>query len=707
MAGRMPEEDIMAGKKKLKVNVKELTEKKDPTYSYSDFIRELRSKVSTDDSDRATWKNKMIIATNQRLGIKRYSNYPYPGAPDIPLPETDKLIKKAVPNLVLSAYSPKKKCIVSIKQGVMESPELKDKQSKTEDAMNMVLDMPEVGLFRKLMIAADNMKHYGHCIFRVFEEFKSRWIHKIIDLEDFDPADVEMIKSLGDADLRLFLADRYGLDTEDKNDAAAIKSMVEQFRKGKTIIDFDIERIESYPQFEVIDPLKIIVPAYAEDINKVPRVTYEYYLTRNDIEVNIEKGIFKERELDRLTFAGGTNKNDYVETQKMRNEGISDNTSQKDLYRINEICCWYKGEKDKFSRRRVITVLADCTSVDDAILQDIAFPCEYDGWFYEKADNETKDKRYYSSRGLPEQIRALQEISERCINNIIIRDEFNNTPIYEVLDTSEILDVHQRLTPGQKLPVKQIGGEIAQLNKLSSVDMSSERLMATLKAYTEEYQSSADQLFRNATNAGGGKTLGEIQVGMQQNSGPLNLDIMAWNDTLGRVYTKMFYIMQERLGESIHINGKEVTKEDFNFPADIRSNGSLEISNSQFATQKAWLRLQAIINPAFVECVNADDKFNALTDWLEKDGVKDPTQFCTDPKEIAQTQIAKMQGQIKQMQQGMMQMEQARTQGVKDLDTQQQKTKDEKAKADNAREQTNQAGQALEAVGNELFSARG
>jgi len=696
----------MAGKKKLKPNVKELTATKAPSSPYSDFIRELRSKISTDDSDRATWKNKMMIATNQRLGIKRYSNYPYPGAPDIPLPETDKLIKKSIPNLVLSAYSPKKKCLVSIKQGVMETPELKEKRAKAEDAMNMVLDMPEIGLFKKFMVAADNLKHYGHCIFRVFEEFRSRWVHKVINLEDYSPEDVEMIKAVGDADLKLFLAERYGLDTEDKNDVAALKSMVEQFRKGEEVIEFDIERIESYPQFDVLDPLKVIVPAYAEDINRVPRITYEYFLTRDDIERYIEKKIFKEKDLDRITFPGGANKNDYVEALKLRNEGLSDNTSQKDLYRIHEICCWYKGESDKRSNKRVITVFADVMDPEEALLQDISFPYECDGWFYEKADNETKDKRYYSSRGLPEQIRALQEISERCINNIIIRDEFNNTPIYEVLDTSEIMDVHQRLTPGQKLPVKQLGQEIAPLNKISSVDMSSERLMATLKAYTEEYQSSADQLFRNATNSGGGKTLGEINVGIQQNSGPLNLEIISWNDTLSRVYTKMFYIMQERLGESIHINGKEVTKEDFNFPADIRSNGSLEISNSQFATQKAWMRLQEIINPAFMECVNADDKFNALQDWLEKDGVKDPAQFCTDPKEIAQTQIVQMQNQVKQMQQMLMQMGEARKQGVKDLENSKQQAQDEKAKAENAKQQTTAAGQALEAVGNELFSAR-
>ena len=129
----------------------------------------------------------------------------------------------------------------------------------------------------------------------------------------------------------------------------------------------------------------------------------------------------------------------------------------------------------------------------------------------------------------------------------------------------------------------------------------------------------------------------------------MNLEIISWNETLSRVYRKLFMIYAERLGDSLHIDGNEITIEDFNFPAEIRSNGNIEVSNSDMATQKALTRFQVISNPALQDIVNSEDKYNALKDWLEKDGIKDPDQFCTDPKKIAKEVIGQMQAQIKQM----------------------------------------------------------
>jgi len=157
-----------------------ITEAKDksiePAFSqeYLKFLRDIRSKVHIDADDKSVWKSKMIVAINQRLGVKRYSNFPYPGAPDIPLPETDKLIKKSIPNLVLSAWSPKKMCRVRVKDGVQETPELKAKAQKSELVMNMFLRSSEMDWFKKLLLAADNRKQYGHCIFKISERFQCR-----------------------------------------------------------------------------------------------------------------------------------------------------------------------------------------------------------------------------------------------------------------------------------------------------------------------------------------------------------------------------------------------------------------------------------------------------------------------------------------------------------------------------------------------------
>jgi len=628
-------------------SVKDKTRKGTLSKEVKDFLIELRAKVKKDDEDRANWKLKQVVASNQRMGVKRYSNFPYPGAPDIPLPETDKLIKKSVPNLVLSAWAPKKMCIVRIKQGVQETPSLKAKAQRAELGMNMLLRSPELGFFRKLCLAADFAKQNGFCIFRVIESFRSRIVHKVIDLDDYEDTQIAALKQMSKEEKKAFLADRYNFDLEDDDDINTINDIIKQFSSGEKVIEFDVEEVYNLPNVEVPLPSKIIVPPYTTEINKANRITYEYFLTKEQLEDKMDKGIFLKKDIDNLSFSQGSKEtSDLVESQKGRNEGVSDSSSQHDLFRIHETFCWYKPAKTASAQRWVFTTLADVYGPEEALLQRIPFPFEFEGTQYEKYDNEIKDPRYYSSRGVPEQIRAIQEILERCINNMIIRDEMNNTPMWEVLDTSDIMDAHIRFVPGEKIPVKQVGAEIKRLNEPSTVDISGERMMQILKAYAEEYLGNVDQLFRNATNMGGGKTLGEIREGIRQTAGPLNLEVINFNDTLSRVYKKLFEIMKERLGEDLWVEGVQITREDFNFPADIRSNGTLEVSDKDLATWKAHQRLSVIAQMVGAGVANQEDLYNAASDWLEKDGVRDPDRFLTHPAEIMQTKAAQLQEAI-------------------------------------------------------------
>ena len=644
---------------KYEPNVKDQTQATGKLSQHmEEFLHDLRCKVAKDNDDRGNWLNKMVTATNQRMGVKRYSNTPYPGAPDIPLPQTDKLIKKAVPNLVLSAWSPKKMVLVKPEPGSQATEEVIQKAKRAEAAMNLLLRSPQVGFFKKLMLAADYAKEKGHCLFRVYEEFKSRIIHKVLDLDDYEPEIIEQLKEASSEELKAFVAQRFELDIEDECDKELCEDIVKQFNEGNTVIEFDQEEITSMPNVEVPLPTKVCVPSYTTDINKANRIVREIFMTQHELELNMDKGIFRKKDLDELDFSGiAKGDSDIVEQQKERNEGVEDNATLTDLYRIHVINCWYKPTKRARAERWVFTVLADIESPSECLLQAMPFPYEFEGWDYEKYDNEVKDPRYFASRGIPEQVRAIQEIMERCINNTVIRDEMNNTPMWEVQNTSEIMDNHIRFVPGEKIPVSQIGSEIKRLNEPNSVDLSSERIMQTLKAYAEEYMGSTDQLFRNATNKGGGKTKGEVEMGIQEASGGVNLEVVSFNNVLSRVYKKMFDLMKERLGSNLYVDGMVITREDFNFPAEVVSNGNLEVSDQRLATQKAFARLGTIGQLTQAGVANLEDLYNGARDWLEKDGVKDPDQFLTDPKIIMQEQINQMQQQLQQMQQQAEQMD--------------------------------------------------
>jgi regulator of replication initiation timing len=159
------------------------------------------------------------------------------------------------------------------------------------------------------------------------------------------------------------------------------------------------------------------------------------------------------------------------------------------------------------------------------------------------------------------------------------------------------------------------------------------------------------------------------------------------------------------MGDSIYVDGVEITKEDFNFPAEVRSNGDLEIANDDLSTKKAAQRLQVIMNPALADIVNSEDRYNALKDWLEKDGVKDPDLFCTDPKIIMQEKIAQMQQQMAQIQSQMQGMAQQGEQAAKQLQSSKMKKQEADTQAKVTKENTdNMEANTAAQLGKEVLS---
>ena len=621
-------------------NIKDKHKDSPVSQEFKDFFAELRKRIDNDDDNRIGWKRKLLISNNQRLGIKRVSTRPWRGAPNIPLPEADKLILKKKPNFVLSAFTPKKKAFVRIEEGVREPDQFKEQAKRAEAGLNHVLNN-KIDLLRIFDLASDNFLEKGHAIFKVIERFTKRRIVKVIDLDDFPDDQVKGLRKLNKQQKIDFVAQRFNLDSEDEQDKKDIDDAVEQFTSGKTVIEFSIDDIESFPDIIVRPGEKIIVPSFSEGIGQAERITDEFFETKRQLVTKANLGIYNKTVIDKLDKdqVKGKGKpsasDDMIEATKEQNEGVIDENAD-ELFRIREAYIWWRPEgKDDFERW-VITYLADIPSETESIIQMIQFPYEFKDWNFIKHDNEVKDSRYYASRGDPERIRALQEFMEQAINNMLIRDQINNSPAYTVLSTSNIQSNTIRFIPGQKIKVKS-HNEIARLDDSPKVDLSSERIQQILKAYAEEYMSSTDQLFRNATNKGGGKTLGEVKIGVAAASSPNVVDVLRWLVTLGKLYTMVFKLLAERLGESMFIDGMEITKEDFNIPATITANGSIELAEQATRESKAAERLNFTIQGP-PDIVTSEDRFNAAMDWLEAQGVQEPNRFITDPKEILKQQ---------------------------------------------------------------------
>tara|TARA_Y100000310_G_scaffold345312_1_gene463651 strand:+ start:2567 stop:4582 length:2016 start_codon:yes stop_codon:yes gene_type:complete len=633
-------------------NVKDLHDGKSSN-ELTEFISKLRKRVENDQDNRIEWKRKLVTSNNQRMGLKRVSNRPYVGAPNIPLPEADKLISKQKPNFILSAIIPKKKAFVRVQEGSQQPGKFEEQAKRAELGLNHVLNN-KINLLDIFTVASDNFLEKGHCIFKVIEKFRRNRVRKVINLSEFPKEAIGQLRKANREELVLFASNRFGLDPEDEDDKKIVDDIIKQFKSKKDVIEFEMDMIESFPDIIVRPPEKVTPPSYALDIENVERITDEFFLTKRELFAKANEGIYDKeivKKLDDMDFTGkgkSPSEDSMIETSKERNEGITDE-QEDELFRVQEIYTWWKLESSDRFERWVFTILADVAGDEEALIRKVRFPFEIETWNFVKHDNEVKDVRWHASRGIPEKIRALQEFMEKAINNMLIRDEINNAPSYTVLSNSNITSNSIRFIPGQKIKVKS-HQEIARLDDLPRVDVSSERIGQLLKAHAEEYLGSTDQLFKNATNKGGGKTLGEVQLGVQATTAPLTLAVMRWLKTLKKLYTMVFDLLKERMGESMFIDGMEVTREDFNFPADIIPNGSLDLAEQALREQKAFLRLQAITQGP-PDIINADDRYNAYKDWLDAGGVMDPDRYITRPEEIQQQMREQAQAEDQILQQ--------------------------------------------------------
>lgn len=618
-----------------------------------DFFTETKAKIIKNDVEAIqSWKDKMRIARNMRQGIKRETDFPYPGAPDIPLPETDKIIRKHKPRFVMSILSGKRLMQIRPLEGVqVVTPKMNEQAGRANMAMNWLFASPAMDWIKKLTLNADRMLEKGHCIFKIVEEFKSRMVNKMINLNEYTDEEIATFTKATKPQKIEYLANRYGLDPDNEQDEQTLKKILTDFSKGKKIIKFSTEEVKSLPNVLIPMPEKVYVPKDTTDINKAIRITNEFFLSEHELlQLALNDVLIKDRVKAVLKMKNVVKgESDINEQQKDVLEGVANTADSGESYRVWETVLWRQPEENAPFEKWVFTYFADIASPEESIIQYMRYPYEYEGWNYVKCDNELLDERYRAARGIPEQIRAIQEFMERSVNSMLIRDEINNAPMYTVRNNANLVSDNVRFIPGQRINVND-HDDIKQLSQASNIDLSSERIAQMLKAYAEEYVGIPDQMYRNATNSGGGKTLGEIQMGTTEAQFSVQLDILNWTNAIREVYMKVFLTFRERLVTPIVINGTVITREDFLFEPDITVIGSLEMADKGLQLQRSQLRLERSRMAVQDGVATKEDLFRAYEDYLEKDGVKEPMDYLTDPKEIMKQQITSMETQIMQMQ---------------------------------------------------------
>ena len=628
-----------------------------PDSDRHNFIRKLAEKVRQDDMDRQVWKDKQVVAYNARMGLKRRTNRPYPGANEVPIPITDKFITKLKSMFVSVATLMKKQVIVTLDDGEVVTPETKNSAERIERAINNLVKKRDFGWAKKVTLFVDYFLENGHAVFKVIEKFFSRTINRTLDLaSNFSPEDIKFLKAMKKEELRVILAQREEMDINDEDDLKQIDKAISQLKSGKKVITFTKKEIYSEPTVIPERGLRIIVPSSGTETQRLPRITHDMWMTYQELRDRAEKGIYSKQTVDQLDPDGGTTDDGMTNTSWAISEGVSTLDVRSGLFNVRECQTWYKNKKWVFTwiERRGSEGENDKDKLppDVPVLQEMKLPYDHGMWTYVKHDYEVKNTRWYNSRGVPEKIRGLHQTIEKMYNARLIRDEMNNAPMWRVSKQLGMAGDEIRMRPGQVVTAE--AGEIEMLNKGITTDVSSERLEQQAKAYAEEYLSITDFSNRSAVNQGSARTATEIQAINQSSTRQVNMDISLFLDTLSEVANHIYLIMKQAVTKPTKIGGVMLRPEDFLVKVNVAWSGSLDATDHELQMQKAIQRMQITMQYGQpVGIVTPTNVYNMLQDMYDKDPDVEMTQrFITTPEDVQLSELEEQQSEIIRMMNG-------------------------------------------------------
>jgi len=632
-----------------------------------EFIVKLAENVRQDDRDRQVWKHKQITASNQRLGVRRRTNDPYPGYNQIPVPTTDKIIKQKKSVFTSVATVPAKQIVVSLDSEEQDTPDNRALANDVEKSLNGLIRKKDFGWVKKVNLFVDYFLENGHSLFKVIEKFFSRVSHKVIDTNDFTDEQLSQLRKMNNSELATVLAKREDMDLEDEGDKEAIDDAIEQFRSGEEVIKFDRHDFFSEPTVIPVRGLNIIVPASSTEVKDLQRICHDMWVTFDFLKQKADNDIYDSKVVDNIAPDSGTSDARLTNVNWAVTEGLTNiqQGANSGMFNVRECQTLYLNPDTDKMEKWVFTWLESSGNTDSAtqdsrstsarkpiqVLQEVKLEYEHGFFTYVKHDVEYKNVRWYASRGIPEQIRGMHIITEKMFNARVIRDTYNNAPMFRVSKQLGWSGDELRIRPGQFLEAE--AGEIEQINKQITTDVSSAQIETQAKAYIEEYQSIPD-LARSSAVSPGEKTATEVDAITSVLALQANSEVSIFLETLSEVGQQMFFILRQSVTKPRMVGGVLLTPQHFIPKYNVSWVGSIDAANLRFQGAKMQEKIaQLTTNAASFGIVTAGNVYNMYRRWLQTDpDIEDPDEFITQPQEVETNQVEDQSNELVLMTQG-------------------------------------------------------
>jgi len=593
---------------------------------------ELYSYIEEAKSNSGVWEQKANDYYKLRMRDKKTKTFPFPGCSNLRLPTIETYLRKAKSSLLALYTNVKPRCMVIPQQG-------QDLQNanNVEKFLDWLADV-KMNILEKLIVVTDQMLQHGIGIIKVVWRMEENQYVEKINIKDLSPQEVTMIfdPNIPDEQLVQYAIQRFKVDTSETvlaDNMESITKAIQDLRAGKTSIEVKLkDELYNAPEIIACDPTYVYVPADAGiDIQKLAWIGHEYFERYDCLKYKAEYGTIDKEALKDVDMYAGMDLQDErnVNFTKDLREGIDRINNPSKLVRVIDLYCHYDLDNDGVNEKCHFLLAPDFTT----ILKKQRLENDSQKFPFVRFHTEIIDDRWFSPRGYPEHLEDLSKEIDAQHNQKLDSQTIRNAPIF-TFRSGIVNPKLVKFIPGQGIPVPGTTplNDALQImnNNNPGIEFSYEREELMLKTTIQEYLGQMDYSVQSMINKRQPRTLGEVQMQSQAANMVFSLDAAMYAFSLTEMFTQILELCQQYMPERIYtlIVGQDgvqplnISRDEIQGKYHIYCRGNDINSNPQLRAQKAFMRVQTLLNPQTMQIgvVTPMNAFEILKNFLQADG---------------------------------------------------------------------------------------
>lgn len=530
----MPQEDPVSLRRAAQVRVRD--QKK--------IVEMLDDRIGRIKAARSSWESELATVYEKRYGMRDPVDFPWPDAANVHLGLCDKQIRRlkaAFVRLVFGAVP-----IVTI------SAQDRTMAYRVEHFFDWML-RSKMDIRVPLNMIADSMLAFGKGICKVTWNKEVRVVtDKFSVAEIFGIEDNREILRADPPLIHARLAAAFDLNPMDPDDVETILGLVNDLREGAKALSVRHNiTIHDEPQLTSVHPINFYGPVGMREIENASFFAHRMHVPTNQLKARQKAGFYKNVNavIEHAENTPDERRIEELTTQSEYREDVAEGTyDHGDTVEIYE-CYWLYDVNRDGVKERVVTTIHRPTG---KILRFVEYPYAHGQWPFTIFDYEITDGRFYSSRGIVDLLRDIQDEINIQHSNKINSMTITTAPIGFYARASGLQPEDIDWTPGQMIPTNNPHQDV-NFPLIPAHDISYEREEQILKTWAEELSGLMDSGITRSTSAVQGRTATEVEAIQTENATVFSLDAENWQGNMRRVYEQIIGLWQQYGPDEVEI----------------------------------------------------------------------------------------------------------------------------------------------------------